>query len=157
MPLPILLSTKQDKLGNNVDIYRIDNINMSPLIPFYLRHMSELIENGFSYPTIEWDKIEEHYGAIYAEQDGKIIGHIVFSREHVNKEGYLWIALSAVEHDSRGKGIYTMLHPYFETHAKELGCWAIASYVHKNNAIRLASAAKVGMAPIFHFMGKKLK
>jgi GNAT superfamily N-acetyltransferase len=157
MTTPILLSTEKDKLGNNINIYLIDSINMSPIIPFFLRHYSELMINGHSYPSIEWDKVTEHYGAIYAEQDEKILGHIVFSREHIQKEGYLWIVLSAVEHECRGRGIYTMLHEYFESHAKKLGCWAIASFIHKNNAVRLASAAKVGMAPVFHFMGKRLK
>jgi GNAT superfamily N-acetyltransferase len=156
MTTPILLSTEKDKLGNDINIFRIDSINMSPIVPFYLRHIADLIDNGFSYPTMDWPKIEEHYGAIYAEQDGRILGHIVFSREHVHKEGYLWIALSAVEQDLRGRGIYTMLHPHFEAHAKELGCWSIASYVHKNNKVRLASAEKVGMAPVFYFMGKRL-
>lgn len=151
------LQKEKDKQGNDIDIHLVNSINMTPVVPFFLRHYSELMVNGHSYPSFDWDKVSDHYGAIYAEQDGKILGHIVFSREHVRKEGYLWIVLSAVENDYRGRGIYTILHKYFEAHAKELGCWAIASYVHKNNEVRLASAAKVGMAPVLYFMGKRLK
>ena len=153
---PIFLKTEIDKSGNAIDIFRVDSINMTSVIPFYLKHYAELIESGFSYPSIKWDKINDQFGAIYAEQDGKILGHIVFSREYVKQEGYLWIELSAVEKECRGRGIYSILHPHFEQHAKDLGCWGIASYVHKDNVVRLSSAEKVGMKPVFHVMGKRL-
>ena len=116
--------------------------------------MASLMDSGFAYPTTHWN--DGSCGAVYAEQDGKILGHIVYSTDNVKKMGNLWIVLSAVDENCRGRGIYTLLHKHFEDTARELGCWAISSDVHKNNKVRLASCAKVGMAPVFHYMGKKL-
>lgn len=151
----IHLATEIDKTGSTVEIFQTTSLGMSPIYTFFLRHMAELIDNGFAYPVSSWE--DQYCEAVYAEQDGKVIGHIVYSTEYIKKQGNLWITLSAVDNGARGKGIYTLLHNHFEQVAKDYGCWAIASHVHKNNKVRLASAEKVGMKPIFHYMGKKLR
>lgn len=151
----VFLKTETDKKGIGIDIFRVDNINMTPVLPFFLRALAELMDNNHGYPSLDPEDLE-NCGAIYAESNGKVLGHIVFNRKYISKEGYLWIQLSAVDPDCRGRGIYTILHKYFEDHAKELGCWAIASHVRVTNETRLISAEKVGMKPIFYFMGKKL-
>lgn len=150
----IHLSTETDNTGCTVEIFQTTTLSMSPIYTFFLKHMAELIDNGFAYPASSWE--DQYCEAVYAEQDGKVIGHIVYSTEYVKKQGNLWITLSAVDNGARGKGIYTLLHSHFEKVAKDYGCWAISSHVHKNNKVRLASAEKVGMKPVFHFMAKKL-
>jgi GNAT superfamily N-acetyltransferase len=147
------LGIEKDKFGNNVLIMHSDSLAMSPFYTFFLRQMANLIDNGFGYPMTSW--ADEDNAAVYAtDEDGKVLGHIVY--EHIENKGMLWITLSAVADDARGRGIYTLMHKYFEQVGKEKGCWAISSHVHKNNKVRLASADKVGMKPIFHYMAKKL-
>ena len=82
-----------------------------------------------------------------------ILGHIVYDTE---KPERLWITLSAVDEIYRGRGIYTILHKYFEQTAKEKGCKYISSYVHVNNLVRQKSAEKVGMQPRYHLMIKEI-
>ena len=148
------LGVEKDKFGDTVLIMHSDSLAMSPFYTFFLRQMASLIDNGFGYPMTSW--VDEHCAGVYAtDESGKILGHIVY--EHNESRKMLWITLSAVADDARGRGIYTLLHKYFEQIGKDKGCWAISSHVHKNNKVRLASAEKVGMVPIFHYMAKKLK
>lgn len=147
------LAIETDKLGNEIIVMHSNSLSMSPVYTFFLRQMANLIDNEFGYPITSWE--DENCEAVYVtDKDGKVLGHIVY--EHQTDKNLLWIVLSAVDTVCRGRGIYTIMHKYFEQVAKERGCWAIASHVHKNNAVRLASAAKVGMVPVFHYMGKKL-
>jgi len=151
-----LMGTEIDKLGNEVRVFNSTTLAMSPFYTFFLRQMANLIDNGFGYPITSWQ--DSDCGGVYAvDKDDKILGHIVYSKELLEKSNMLWITLSAVDEDCRGRGIYTILHGYFEQVAKDMGCWAISSHVHKNNKVRLASAEKVGMNPIFQYMAKKLK
>ena len=149
------LGTEQDKHGNTVEVFRCEELGMSPIFPFFLRHYAQLVDKGHGYPVSSWN--DKRCGAIYAMRDNTILGHIVFDRDNPNAAGALWITLSAVEESQRGCGIYTIMHKYCEQTARELGCWAIASQVHVNNAVRLKSADAVGMKPIFYTMGKRLK
>lgn len=147
-----LLSTEADKLGNEIQIMKTDTLGMSPIYSFFLRQMADLIDSGFCFPVTTWD--DNKCGAVYATQNGKVLGHIVYEYRPNNKT--LWITLSAVDSSCRGRGIYTILHKHFEAVAREMGCWAISSHVHKDNLVRQASCENVGMKPIFYFMGKKL-
>jgi GNAT superfamily N-acetyltransferase len=145
------LNSEMDKLGNEIKIFRTDQLGMSPIYTFFLRQMAELIDKGFGTSTTSWD--DKTCGAVYAEQDGKILGHIVYD---TSKPGHLWITLSAVDETCRGRGIYTILHKYFEQTAKEKDCKYISSYVHVKNFVRQQSAEKVGMKPLFYYMIKKI-
>jgi GNAT superfamily N-acetyltransferase len=147
-----LLSTEADKLGNEIQIMKTDTLGMSPIYSFFLRQMADLIDAGFCFPVTTWD--DNKCGAVYAIQDNKVLGHIVY--EHRPHNNMLWITLSAVDSSCRGRGIYTILHKHFEAVAREMGCWAISSHVHKDNLVRQASCESAGMKPIFYFMGKKL-
>jgi GNAT superfamily N-acetyltransferase len=148
---PEFLNTEYDTLGNEIQIFRIKEIGMSPIYTFFLRQMANLIDSGFGSATTTWD--DRICGAVYAEQDGKILGHIVYRDKN---NGHLWITLSAVDEECRGRGIYTILHKYFEQTAKEKGCKYISSHVHTKNLIRKKSAEKVGMKPMYYLMIKKL-
>lgn len=153
--MDIKLGTEQDKKGNTIEVFRAEELGMSPIYSFFLKHYAQLIDNGHSYPITSWD--DKRCGAIYAKHNSTVIGHIVFDRDNPNAAGALWITLSAVEEGWRGHGIYTILHKYFEETAKELGYWAIASHVHVTNEVRLKSAESVGMKPILYTIGKRIK
>lgn len=149
-----LLAVEKDKLGNDINLRHTETLSMSPVYSFFLRQMADLIDHGLNLPMTSWN--DNHCGAIYAEQDGMILGHIVYSTEHVDTKGYLWITLSAVDDGYRGRGIYNLMHTHLESLAQKLRCNAIASHVHVDNAVRLKSCEQVGMKPVFYFMAKKI-
>jgi GNAT superfamily N-acetyltransferase len=144
------LSTELDKNGKAINIYRVDRIAMSPVYSFFLKQMAELIDNKHAYPMTTWD---DNCGAVYAEENGNVLGHIVYD---LQKKDILWITLSAVDKSHRGRGIYTILHNHLEQTAKEINYNVIASHIHVNNTVRLASAEKAGMKPIYYYMAKKV-
>jgi hypothetical protein len=93
--------------------------------------------------------------AIYAEVDNQFAGHIVFDiQEDLTKTA--WIVFSCVEEAYRKRGIYTLMHKYFELYLKEIGSKKIASFVHVTNEVRQQSCAAVGMDPVFIRMEKNL-
>jgi GNAT superfamily N-acetyltransferase len=147
----ITLSTEKDKLGNEITIKKCDSLAHSPVYTSFLRNFAEIIDKGFAYPTTSWN--DDECEAVYAELNGKILGHIVYSKLD---GGTLFIKLSAVDPQYRKNGIYTILHKHFENVAKEYGCNAISSIVHKNNSIRLESIKKFDLLPEYYFMAKKL-
>lgn len=149
----IPLGKEKDKNGRDIEIIKSTTLSLSPIYTFFLREMADLIDQGLAFPQTSWQ--DKDCEAVYAQFEGKILGHIVYSKEYLTKN-VLWISLSAVAKDERGLGIYSILHKYFEEIAKEYDCYAIASQVHKKNKIRLSSAEKVGMTPIFYYIGKKL-
>lgn len=152
--MSILIGEEIDLNGDQIKVYRTDSLGMSPIYSFFLRHYAELIEAGHAYPVTAWDDVK--CGAVYVTHNENIVGHIVYDKDFPAAAGALWIILSAVDKNYRGRGIYKILHKHFEITAKELGYWAIASHVHVKNTVRLKSAESVGMKPIFHLIGKKI-
>lgn len=146
------IAIEKDKTGNRLEIKHVEKIAHSPVYTFFLRQYAELIDKGFSHPVTTWN--DNDCGAVYAELNGVIIGSIVYDTKKV--EGSLWITLSSVDSSYRGNGIYAILHRHFEEIAKKKDCWFIASNIHVKNEIRLITAEKVGMKPIFYFMAKKI-
>lgn len=144
------LAIEIDRLGNSIEIYKIEKIGMSPIYTFFLRQIADLIDNGHAYPITSWD---DNCAAVYAEQNGKILGHIVYD---IKKTDVLWITLSAVDEEHRGRGIYTILHRYLEIIAKESNHSLISSHIHVKNTARLKSAEQVGMKPVYYYMAKKI-
>lgn len=147
------IGIEKDKIGREVEIYRTTSLAISPIYTFFLREMADLIDAGHAWPFTSWK--DDDCEAIYAQINGKIVGHIVYSKEKLDRKT-LWITLSAVDKDYRDNGIYTLLHKHFENIAREMNCTFIASQVHKNNLVRLKSAQKVGMSHAFYYMGKKI-
>ncbi len=148
------LASEFDKLGNVINIHHTSTLAFSPVYTFFLKEMASLIDMGFNYPVTNWT--DSDCAAVYAEHGGAIIGHIVYSTKNLEKNKALWIVLSAVKSEFRGRGIYTILHKYFENRAVSLNCVAIASHVHLKNKVRLKSAESAGMKPQFYLMVKKI-
>jgi len=145
------LSIEKDKMGNEITIKKCDSLAHSPIYTAFLRNFAEIIDKGFAYPATSWK--DDECEAVYAELNEKIIGHIVYSKLDGST---LFIELSSVDPQYRKNGIYTILHKHFENIAKEYGCDAISSFVHKTNNIRLESIKKFDLLPEYHFMAKKL-
>jgi hypothetical protein len=147
-----LIETTTDKTGAEVLVKNATLIGGSPIVPFYLKHYSELIINGHAHPVIAGTN---KHKAIYAEIGGQVAGHIVYE---ILDDCYktAWITFSAIENNFRRRGLYDILHRNFEKVAKAGGSTKIASLVHVDNTVRQASCAKVGMEPVFYRMEKQL-
>ncbi len=148
-----VIEKTQDKTGAEVVVKHTTNIGGSPVIPFFLKHYSELIGNGHAPPVIVGTN---KHKAVYLEIDGNIAGHIVYE---ILDDSYktAWITFSAIENNYRRRGLYDILHRNFEKTVKGTGSLKIASHVHVDNKARQASCAKVGMHPYFYRMEKLLE
>jgi GNAT superfamily N-acetyltransferase len=147
-----LLSIEQDKQGNILKINQTEKLAYSTAYSFFLREYARSVDEGYSHPVTCWD--DHHCGAIYVESNGVIVGINVYS-EHKLKE-CLWSLFIAVDKDYKNRGIYTVMFSHFEKLAKEKNLQFIASYVHVDNEIRLLTADKVGMKPVFYVMHKQI-
>jgi GNAT superfamily N-acetyltransferase len=146
------VTPEKDKNGKAIIVKTINRIGGSEIYTFFLRQMADLIDAGHSNPTTTW---EDDHGAVYAtEEDGTILGHIVYF--HNPEKKMLWITLSAVREDARGRGIYTKLHRYLEHIGRTLGCTSIQSTVHVNNGVRIASGMKFGLKAQYLLMNQPL-
>lgn len=148
------ITTTSDNTGSIVEIYHSPSLTWSPAYPAFLRGLATLMEQKFRYPIKSWD--DSLCGCFYAEIDGDIVGHVVYNRMQVEDAKTIWVIEGAVEPEYRRRGIYTALYRYLEDYSRSIGCLVLASTVHRDNHARLASAAKIGMVPIFHQIMKKL-
>lgn len=149
----ITVGNKVDKQGSNVVVKSATSIQNSPVVPFFMKNFANLIERGWSHQISP--PININTKAFYAEIDNKIVGHIVYNiLEDPFKTA--WIVFSCVDEEYRGRGIYNILHSYFENFVKNNGSKKIASYVHVENLPRQASCASVGMTPFYYRMEKDL-
>lgn len=153
------MATKDAILGRELDakestvvVKYCASLGGSPLIPFFLKNLAILMDNGFTHYHFAGHNRSK---AVYAEIDGQIAGHIVFE---ILDDAFktAWITLSAVDEKYKKRGIYTILHKHFENQIKTLNAKKIASYVHVNNTVRQSSCAKVGMKPVYFRMEKDL-
>lgn len=153
MATVITVGTKTDKKGSTVTVKSASSIQDTPVLPFFMRNFSALIERGWSHPVSP--PVNNGTKAFYAEIDGKIVGHIVYN---ILEDPYktAWIVFSCVDEEYRGRGIYNIIHDYFEGFVKTSGSKKIASYVHVDNLPRQASCESVGMRPFYYRMEKPL-
>lgn len=152
--MTIHINTTTDKLGNPLEIYQSPSLTWSPAYSAFLRGLADLMEQGFRYPVKTWD--DSKCGIFYAMQDNIIVGHVVYNLLQAEDAKTVWVVEGAVELDYRQRGIYTELYKYLEDYCRSIGCLVLASTVHRDNKARLASAAKIGMVPIYHQIMKKL-
>lgn len=148
----IILGKELDNKESQVIVKYCASLGGSPLIPFFLRNLANLMTAGHTHYHFAGNNRTK---AVYAEIDGKIVGHIAFE---ILDDAFktAWITLSAVDENYKKRGIYTILHKHFENQIKSLNAKKIASYVHVNNTVRQTSCAKVGMKPVYFRMEKDL-
>ena len=149
----ITVGNKIDKQGSTVTIKSASSIQDTPIVSFFMRNFSALIDRGWSHPVAPIIHINTK--AFYAEIDGKIVGHIVYN---ILEDAYktAWIVFSCVEDGFRRRGLYMIMHRHFEQIVKNAGSKRIASHVHVDNKVRYASCEAVGMKPDFYRMEKTI-
>lgn len=140
------------KDGTQLTIWDCYNLAMSPCASFYMKHAAQLIDDNHAHQLFTAGNTSS---AVYATLDNQVVGAIVYEIHASQRMAY--ILLSCVDKEFRGRGIYTLLHPYFEEVAQSQGCTRIGSIVHVDNIIRQESCAKVGMVPEFIRMVKLLE
>lgn len=148
-----VLGNTIDKKGDAVTVKFTTTVQFTPVLPFFLKNFSELINLGFSHSLMP--VVGRDTKAVYVEINGQVVGHILFNYvDDVTKTA--WIVLSAVDSNYRQRGLYNIMHEHFETVIKSQGSKKIASYVHVDNLARQASCASVGMKPFYYRMEKNL-
>lgn len=147
------LATEVDKLNCKVTIKFCDSIGGTPLVPLFMKNFSKLMEDGHAHYNFSG---HNRCKAIYAEIDGKIVGHVVFEIiDDIFKT--TWVILSAINTEYRRRGVYTMMHQHLEKQAKKLGSKKIASNVHVDNVAMKLNCEKLGRKTSYHRMEKELE
>jgi RimJ/RimL family protein N-acetyltransferase len=141
-----------DKTGTPILIKHTNEIGWTPVLTFFMKNYTELIESGHGHPVFTANNTNS---AIYAEIDGKVVGHILYNILD-DQIKTAWIILSAVDKDYRQRGIYNLMHTQFEKVIKTAGSKKIASHVHVNNLARQASCESAGMKKVWYKMEKDL-
>jgi GNAT superfamily N-acetyltransferase len=141
-----------DKLGNPIELHWSLTLGGNECFTMVLDVYSELLKKGWANSDVVFDNKNR---IIYAKYpDGTIGGGIVFKYFEDLRTG--WILLSFTAPDHRGKGINGLCHEFVENECKRLGAKSISSFVHIDNAPRLAAAKKVGLEPQYYRTYKKL-
>jgi len=141
-----------DKTGTSVKIKHTNEIGWTPVLTFYMKSYAELVEMGLGHPVLTANNANS---AVYAEIDGKVVGHILYNILD-DQIKTAWIILSAVDKDYRKRGIYNLMHTQFEKFIKANGSKKIASHVHINNRARQASCESAGMKKVWYKMEKDI-
>lgn len=149
----ILIANSVDKTGKSIQIFLAHTLSGNPIVfPYFLKKYAELIEQGFSHPTLVGSNKTK---AIYASIDNQIIGALVFElQEDVGKT--TWLLLSVVSQEFQQRGIFKILHKCLEEFSRSAGSKKIASLVHVNNATMLTSCKSVGRELVFYRTEKQL-
>jgi len=143
-----------DAKNNPVEIWYGDTLAGSRVMPLFLKTYAEILEKGHGSSLVSWDGSNKFNVLYCTTSSGDILGGIAFEYRPLVREG--WIMLSFTDPAHRGKEINKLLHTYFESMVQQRGGNKICSHVHVDNAQRLKSAAKVGLAPQFYRMYKEI-
>jgi len=147
-----LIGTEVDKLGNEVTVYFCKGQEVTPEVTsFFLKHLADLIENGHAarnyVPNLTNARI------IYLKIDNEIAGHIIWEWQG-NDTTY--IIFTAIDDIYNKRGLYSMMHRYYEERIKKGGALFSKSQLHVSNN-RIIDLSKHNGYEIEHFrMLKKL-
>jgi hypothetical protein len=148
-----ILGEVQDKSGQNVVIKYCNYVGGGPneLMSFYYKSMADTIDNGHASPKIE---VHNKTRAIYAEINNKIVGICFINWDPLLLSVY--IVLTAIDKEYRGKGLYKIIFDYTEQESRKLGAVEITSFVNINNEKNLIARKSVGMMPVVYKTRKSL-
>lgn len=149
-----VLGTVTDKTGKEVVVKYSNFVGGGPLplLSFYYRSMADTIDNGHAWTNIE---IHDKCKAVYVEIDDKIVGACVVDWDPAYLS--LFVVLTAIDKEYRGRGLYKIIFDFLEQKAKELGAVEITSLVSMSNTTSLEARKSVGMMPVAYKMRKPLK
>ena len=146
------IANTEDKLGNTVELWWSNNIANTPTVPLFLKTYAEIVEKGLANPTFTFEN--DNRVTWVQTPDGVIMGGICY--KYIPEQYLGWIILSFTDPAYRGRGINELCHRVYEGDCRKLGAKQLGSIVATDNAARLRSAEKVGMAPKFFRMQKDL-
>lgn len=141
-----------DSTGAKLRIKHINEMGNSPIMLFYLREYTKLIECGLAHPVLG---ASNNSSAIYAEINGQVVGVIVY-RIDPDPLKTVWKVLSAVDPEYRNRNIYKLMHTQLEQYVKSQGSKKIASHVHVSNVAAHKGNKSVGLEPVWYKMEKNL-
>jgi GNAT superfamily N-acetyltransferase len=146
-----LLETTVDKNGKEIHVYS-GVVAFSPAFSSLLRAYADLVDSKLA--PVHFDFANEDFMLWVQYTDGTILGGMCFGIDDD------WSAISLkmgwTEKEYRSMGINTLCHKWLEVEAKDRNLNRIISMVHVKNEMRLRSAAKVGLNPLFYLMYKKV-
>jgi GNAT superfamily N-acetyltransferase len=146
-----LLETTVDKNGLKIQVYS-GVVAFSPAFSSLLRAYADLVDSKLA--PVHFDFDNEDFMLWVQYTDGTILGGMCFGIDDD------WNAISLkmgwTEKEYRSMGINTLCHKWLEVEAKDRNLNRIISMVHVKNEMRLRSAAKVGLNPLFYLMYKKV-
>lgn len=147
------LGTVTDKTGKDVVVKYCEYIGAGPkaLLSFYYRSMAATIDAGHAATTVE---IHDKCKAVYVEIDDKIVGACVVEWRSAIQS--LYVVLTAIDEDYRGRGLYKIIFEFLEQKAKELGAGEITSIVNINNQASINARKSVGMMPVAVYTKKRV-
>ncbi len=146
-----VLGTVPDKTGKDVVVKYSNFVGGGPpdLMSFYYRSMADTIDNGHSWCRIQ---IHDRCKAVYVEVDNKIVGACVVDWDPAYLS--LFVVLTAIDKEYRGRGLYKIIFEFLEQQAKELGAVEITSMVNVRNTTSFEARKSVGMYPVAYKMHK---
>jgi GNAT superfamily N-acetyltransferase len=150
-----ILDEVYDKNGEKVIVKWSKGLAFSPAYLLFLKQQAELIENGHGTNFTTWNDSE--CGVIYTTNDkGRVSGFIVYDHSEIETKKMLSIVLTAVDHDFRNRGLYSIMHKWFEEITKRMGGNRIRATVSPRNIHRLKTCEAMGMKIGFHHLYKSL-
>lgn len=146
-----LLEITQDKNNREIQVYS-GSVAFSPAFSSLLRAYADLVDSKLA--PVHFDFDNEDFMLWVQYTDGTILGGMCFNLDDN------WSAISLkmgwTEKEYRSMGINTLCHKWLEEEARQRNLNRIISMVHVKNEMRMRSAAKVGLHPLFYVMYKKV-
>jgi GNAT superfamily N-acetyltransferase len=146
-----LLETTRDLNGIEMQVYS-GEVSGSPAFSSLLRAYAELLDSNLASP--HFDFVNEDFMLWIQYTDGTILGGMCFGID--SEWDSIELKMGWTEKEYRSMGINTLCHKWLEVEAKDRNLRRIISMVHVKNEMRLRSAAKVGLNPLFYLMYKKV-
>jgi len=147
-----IIGKDTDRQGSEVVLYFVKYSDVdSKVSAFFLRQWASLIESGHAnsnyVPNVAQSRI------IYATMGEKIVGHLLW--EWHNSVSY--IVFTVVDPAFRRRGLYEILHKFYDQRMISGATTVSRSSLHVNNAAVIAAAEKNGYEVEFLKMRKNYK
>ena len=138
--------------NNKIKIYFCKGEHIPPEVNvFFLDHIEILIKNGYAGPAYLPSLIDTNL--IYLKIDDEVVAHIIWKYEAPE---HALIVLTAISEKHEGKGLYPLIHRYYEDRIKKEGALFSRSLLHVANKRIVDISKKNGYHVELLKMSKKL-
>lgn len=150
-----LIGTEIDKLGSEVNLYFCTGEGITPeLHAFFERQVALIIEKGYASVDYLPDLVQIKAKVIYVTIDNEIAAHIIWRWESPEK---VYIILTAISDKYEKRGLYAIMHRYYEDRIKKGGAIFSKSFLHIHNKRIIDISRKNGYTVELIKMSKKLQ